>query len=94
MCRSWSRMGQIDAARELIQPLTSGAALTGKRDWDIAVVDGTRFVLTPTKEGSTRRSTRRWTPRLKLVRKRIDSMGTREPMIIRQGRTAVVQGPG
>ena len=33
----------------LILPLTTGAGLTGQRDWDIKVVDGSRFVLTPTK---------------------------------------------
>jgi preprotein translocase subunit SecD len=32
--------GKVDAVRELILPLTTGAGLTGARDWDIQVVDG------------------------------------------------------
>ncbi|HMO69477.1 MAG TPA: protein translocase subunit SecD, partial [Novosphingobium sp.] len=43
--------GRVDAARDLLLPLTTGAGLTGKRDWTIEVVDGARFVLTPTREG-------------------------------------------
>ncbi|MDG2004536.1 MAG: protein translocase subunit SecD, partial [Novosphingobium sp.] len=43
--------GQVDAAREEILPLTTGAGLTGERDWNIEVVDDSRFVLTPTQEG-------------------------------------------
>ena len=38
--------------REQLLPLTSGAGLTGQRDWDIQVQDGTRFVMTPTKAGT------------------------------------------
>ena len=86
---------QVDAARELIQPLTNGAGLTGKRDWDIAVVDGTRVVLTPTKEGIDQAIANAMDTATEVVRKRIDAMGTREPTIIRQGQDRiVVQVPG
>src|SRR3569832_372490 len=34
--------GQVDAAREILNRMPTGAGLTGQRDWDISVVDGTR----------------------------------------------------
>ncbi len=87
--------GQVDAMRELILPLTTGAGLTGQRDWDIQVVDGTRFVLTPTKEGIDLAVSNAMETATEVVRKRIDALGTREPTIIRQGaQRIVVQVPG
>ena len=87
--------GQVDAMRDLILPLTTGAGLTGQRDWDIQVLDGTRFVLTPTKEGIDLAVTNAMETATEVVRKRIDAMGTREPTIIRQGaQRIVVQVPG
>ena len=86
---------QVDAAREQILPLTSGAGLTGQRDWDIRVEDGSRFVLTPTKEGLDQAVSNAMDSAIEVVRKRIDALGTREPTIIRQGATRiVVQVPG
>jgi preprotein translocase subunit SecD len=86
---------QVDAAREQILPLTSGAGLTGQRDWDISVVDGNRFVLTPTKAGLDLAVSRAMDTATEVVRKRIDQLGTREPTIIRQGADRiVVQVPG
>ena len=87
--------GQVDAARDLILPLTSGAGLTGKRDWDFKVVDSTRIVLTPTKEGIDQAVTNAMDTATEVVRKRIDALGTREPTIIREGNDRiVVQVPG
>ena len=86
---------QIDAARELILPLTTGAGLTGQRDWDIRVDDGSKFVLTPTKAGIDQAVTQAMDTATEVVRKRIDALGTREPTIIRQGNDRiVVQVPG
>ena len=86
---------KVDAVRELILPLTSGAGLTGQRDWDIQVVDGSRFVMTPTKQGIDLAVTQAMDTATEVVRKRIDSLGTREPTIIRQGADRiVVQVPG
>ena len=86
---------EVDAARELILPLTSGAGLSGKRDWDIQVVDTTRFVLTPTKEGIAQSVSAAMDTATEVIRKRIDALGTREPTIIRQGADRiVVQVPG
>ncbi len=86
---------QVDAAREQILPLTNGAGLTGQRDWDIKVEDGSRFVLTPTQEGINLAVTQAMDTATEVVRKRIDALGTREPTIIRQGADRiVVQVPG
>jgi preprotein translocase subunit SecD len=86
---------QVDAAREQILPLTTGAGMTGKRDWDIRVDDGNRFVLTPTKAGIDQAIDSAMETATEVVRKRIDALGTREPTIIRQGSARiVVQVPG
>ena len=47
---------KVDAAREQILPLTSGAGLTGQRDWDIQVEDGSRFVPRRIRPSAPRRS--------------------------------------
>ena len=86
---------QVDAMRELILPLTSGAGLTGQRDWDIQVVDGNRFILKPTQAGIDQAVAQAMDTAIEVVRKRIDALGTREPTIIRQGaERIVVQVPG
>ncbi|BBC73670.1 protein-export membrane protein SecD [Altererythrobacter sp. B11] len=87
--------GQVDAARGLIEPLTTGAGLTGQRDWTIQVVDGSRFVLSQTQAGLDLAVTQAMDSATEVVRKRIDALGTREPTIIRQGDDRiVVQVPG
>ncbi len=86
---------QVDAAREALLPLTTGAGLTGQRDWTIAVVDENRFVLTPTQAGLDQAVADAMDSATEVVRKRIDELGTREPTIIRQGaQRIVVQVPG
>src|SRR3989337_1223422 len=42
---------QTDAARSVREPLTTGAGLTGQRDWTIEGVDGSRFVIAQTNAG-------------------------------------------
>lgn len=86
---------QVDAAREELITLTTGAGLTGQRDWDIEVRDDTRFVVTPTDAGIENAIDNAMETATDVIRRRIDSMGTREPTIIRQGDTRiVVQVPG
>ncbi|PHR20726.1 MAG: protein translocase subunit SecD [Sphingopyxis sp.] len=86
---------QVDAARDAIVPLTSGAGLTGQRDWNIEVRDDTRFVLTPTEAGLENAVENAMETATDVIRRRIDEMGTREPTIIRQGdNRIVVQVPG
>jgi preprotein translocase subunit SecD len=86
---------QVDAARDAIEPLTTGAGLTGQRDWTIEVVDGSRFVLTQTRAGLTLAVANAMASATEVVRKRIDALGTREPTIIQEGENRiVVQVPG
>ncbi len=86
---------QVDAAREELVALTTGAGLTGQRDWDIEVFDDTRFVITPTDAGLETAVDNAMETATDVIRRRIDAMGTREPTIIRQGENRiVVQVPG
>ena len=86
---------QVDAARDAIVSLTTGAGLTGQRDWNIEVRDDTRFVLTPTEAGLENAVENAMETATDVIRRRIDEMGTREPTIIRQGdNRIVVQVPG
>ena len=86
---------QVDAAREIILPMTEGAGLTGQRDWNIQVRDGQRMVLAPTDVGIEQAIERAMDTATDVVRRRIDELGTREPTIIRQGdERIVVQVPG
>ena len=87
---------QVDAARERLLGITgSGAGMSGQREWDIQVVDSSRFVLRPTEAGITQALDTAMGDATEVVRRRIDALGTREPTIIRQGTNRiVVQVPG
>ena len=87
---------QVDAARErLLSVVGGGAGMTGQREWDIQVIDTSRFVLTPTQAGLTQAIDTAMQDATEVVRRRIDELGTREPTIIRQGASRiVVQVPG
>ncbi len=86
---------QLDLARERVNNLTSGAGLTGQRDWDLSVVDGTRIVLTPTAAGLAARTDEAMTIARDVIDRRINALGTREPTIIREGgNRIVVEVPG
>ena len=88
-------VAQIDAARERLLPLTTGAGMTGQRDWDIDVVDSARIELTPTSAGIDNAVKSAMEVATEVVRKRIDELGTREPTIVKQGAARiVVQVPG
>ena len=84
---------QVDAAREELLPLINGTGLT--RDWDLQVVDGSRFILEPTEAGLEQAVSNAMDSATEVVRRRIDAIGTREPTIIRQGDYRIsVQVPG
>ncbi len=84
---------QVDQARELLLPAINGIGLV--REWDLEVIDGNRFVLTPTSAGLDQAVSSAMQSATEVVRKRIDALGTREPTIIRQGDDRiVVQVPG
>jgi preprotein translocase subunit SecD len=87
---------QVDAARERLLGITGGGAgMTGQREWDIQVVDGSRFVLTPTQAGLNQAIKIAMEDATDVVRRRIDALGTREPTIVRQGDNRIlVQVPG
>jgi len=86
---------QVDAAVERIRPLTQGAGLTGQRDFNVQVRDGSTIVVTPTSAGINGAIESAMEVATEVIRKRIDEMGTREPTIIRQGNNRiVVQVPG
>jgi preprotein translocase subunit SecD len=86
---------QVDAAVERIRPLTQGAGMTGQRDFNVEVRDGTTIVVTPTDAGIASSVNSTMDVATEVIRKRIDEMGTREPTIIRQGSNRiVVQVPG
>jgi preprotein translocase subunit SecD len=86
---------QLDAAVERMRQVTQPTGMTGQRDWNVAVVDSTRIVLTPTDAGLKASVDSAMEVATEVVRKRIDEMGTREPNIVRQGTDRIlVQVPG
>jgi len=88
-------VSQLDAAMERIRNLTRPVGVGGQRDWNVAVVDSTRIVLTPTQAGLDAAIDSAMDVATEVVRKRIDELGTREPSIVREGRSRiVVQVPG
>ncbi|MCJ8190833.1 protein translocase subunit SecD [Sphingomicrobium aestuariivivum] len=87
--------GQLDEAVERLRAMTQPVGLTGQRDWDVSVEDGTRVVLTPTPEGATSALQDAVTVARDVVRRRIDPSGTREVTVRTQGDNRVlVQVPG
>jgi preprotein translocase subunit SecD len=84
---------QVDAAREALLPALNGTGTV--REWDLQVVDGSRFVLTQTPKGLDNAVTQAMDSATEVVRKRIDALGTREPTIVREGaKRIMVQVPG
>ena len=84
---------QVDAAREVLLPALNGTGTV--REWDLQVVDGSRFVLTQTQNGLDNAVTQAMDSATEVVRKRIDAIGTREPTNEREGaRRIMVQVPG
>ncbi|WNO54389.1 protein translocase subunit SecD [Stakelama saccharophila] len=86
----------VDAARERLLEITgSGAGLSGQREWNVEVVDSTRFVITPTEAGQSEALDQAMEDARENVNRRINALGTREPTIVRQGDDRiVVQVPG
>jgi preprotein translocase subunit SecD len=78
----------VDRAREALLPLINGTGIT--REWNLDVVDGSRFVLTQTRSGLNAAVNSAMDSATEVVRKRIDALGTREPTIIRQGNDRIV----
>jgi len=88
-------VAQLDAAVERARTLTNAVGVTGQRDWNVAVVDSTRIVMTPSKAGLAKATEDAMKVATEVVRKRIDELGTREPTIVREGSQRIlVQVPG
>ena len=86
---------QLDAAVERMRALTQPVGMTGKRDWDVAVVDGGTVTLTPTTEGNARALADAMTVARDVVRRRIDPSGAKEITVVNQGADRIlVQVPG
>jgi preprotein translocase subunit SecD len=86
---------RVDAAVEKLRELTQPVGMTGSRDWDVAVADSTRIVMTPTPSGSARALKDAMSVARDVVRRRIDPQGTKEITVITQGdRRILVQVPG
>jgi preprotein translocase subunit SecD len=86
---------KVDAAREKLVPLTNGVGNTGQRDWNIEVINSTRFVMTPTKAGIDQAIDTAMNDAREVVDKRINALGTLEPTVVREGNSRiVVQVPG
>ena len=87
--------GQVDAAVDLIRNLTNGIGVTGERDWQVAVRDSIRIVMTPTLSGLKAKVNETLDTARSVVAKRIDPDGTKEVTVIRQGADRIlVQVPG
>ena len=86
---------QVDAAVEKMRALSKGIGLTGNRDWDVAVLDQNRVVMTPTPDGQVRALKDAMTVARDVVRRRIDPAGTKEITVVTQGNNRIlVQVPG
>ncbi|MBO9713564.1 protein translocase subunit SecD [Sphingomonas sp.] len=90
-----SDASKVDEVRERLLPLINDQTGTNQRDWDIQVVDGSRFVLTPTQDGLERLVKRSMDDAREIVETRINGLGTLEPTVVREGANRiVVQVPG
>ncbi len=86
---------QVDTAVDRARSLTNGIGVTGQRDWNVAVRDTIRIVMTPTAAGLNDEVNKALDTARTVVAKRIDPDGTREVTVIRQGADRIlVQVPG
>ncbi|NYT42855.1 protein translocase subunit SecD [Sphingomonas sp. R-74633] len=87
---------KVDAAREKLLAITgTGVGTTGQRQWDVAVVNSSQFVLTPTEAGINEAIETAMNDAREIIETRINALGTVEPTVIREGANRiVVQVPG
>jgi preprotein translocase subunit SecD len=87
---------QVDTAVERLRAMTRPTGtFTGQRDWDVQVIDSTRILMTPTKDGTTRALKDAMTSARDVVRRRIDPQGTKEITVVNQGTDRIlVEVPG
>ncbi|VVT18681.1 protein translocase subunit SecD [Erythrobacter sp. EC-HK427] len=85
--------GDIDRVRDALSNIINGTGVVA--EWRLEVEDGNRVILIQTEQGLNEAIDNAMNSATEVVRRRIDSLGTREPTIIRQGdNRIVVQVPG
>ena len=85
---------QVDAAVQVARDQTRPSAFGGVREWDV-VAQGNRVVLRPTQAGLDNSISQAMTSAREVIDRRINSLGTREPTIARQGDNRIlVEVPG
>ncbi|MFM5913607.1 MAG: protein translocase subunit SecD [Chakrabartia godavariana] len=86
---------QLDQAVDIARQQTNGIGIGGQRDWNVAVRDSTRVVMTPTDAGIKYEIDSALETARNVVAKRIDPEGTKEITVVRQGADRIlVQVPG
>jgi len=86
---------QLDQAVDVARQQTNGVGIGGQRDWNVAVRDSTRIVMTPTEAGVNYEIDSALDTARNVVAKRIDPEGTKEITVVRQGADRIlVQVPG
>ncbi len=69
---------KVDAAREKLLAITgTGVGVTGQRQWDVAVVNSSQFVLTPTEAGINEAIDTAMGDAREVIETRINALGTR-----------------
>ena len=94
--REGADMAQVlTKLRELSQPLGGLLSATGQRTVDVADVGGGLIRLTPTEPGMNERIRQAVDQSIQIVERRVNELGTVEPLIQRQGADRIlVQVPG
>jgi preprotein translocase subunit SecD len=86
---------QADAAREIAYQQTQPVGLTGRRNWNVQVVDTARVVMKPTEAGLEAALDEAMKTAREVVYNRVDPSGTKEVTVIRQGENRIlVSVPG
>jgi preprotein translocase subunit SecD len=86
---------RVDQAVDVSRQLTTAVGVTGARDYDVNVTNGSRITFSPTAGGNEQAVNAAMVQAVEVIRRRIDELGTREPNIIRQGSDRiVVEVPG
>jgi len=85
---------QVEAALQVARTATQPSVFGGTRDWDV-VNQGNRVFLRPTQAGLDNAINQAMTSAREVIDRRINSLGTREPTIARQGANRIlVEVPG
>jgi preprotein translocase subunit SecD len=83
-------IGLLDRAVELARNETQPVGVTGQRDWNVAVIDSSRIVMTPTQAGLADRVDKAMETARDVIERRVNATGTREPTIQRTGANRIV----